>query len=109
MRIVQCGSKDVISVAEYYSAKLVAYVRAVLEVVPRNVFAVLDTIIKLQTHNLKTLPTKFERKYLKEYSQLAERHTLAKATHGVSVFTEGILAMKTTLVIYFWGFLLHFL
>ena len=39
-----------------------------------------------------------ERIHIKDFSQLVERYHLARLTHQVSVFTEGVLAMKTTLV-----------
>eukprot|EP00457_Paulinella_chromatophora_P000683 gb/GEZN01000683.1/.p1 GENE.gb/GEZN01000683.1/~~gb/GEZN01000683.1/.p1 ORF type:complete len:1160 (+),score=147.68 gb/GEZN01000683.1/:150-3629(+) len=97
-RITQCDSKDAVSVAEYYSSSLVGYVRRVLEVIPQSVFKLLDGIIKLQTHNMKPVPTKFERKFLKDYAQMEQRYSLAKSTHQVSVFTEGVLAMHTTLL-----------
>ena len=45
------------------------------------------------------MPTKLERKFLKDYAQLDERYTLARATHQVAVFTSGILAMNTTLMV----------
>ncbi len=32
------------------------------------------------------------------YAQLEQRYELARMTHAISVFTEGILAMETTLV-----------
>ena len=35
---------------------------------------------------------------MKEFSQLDERFDVARLTHSISVFTEGILMMKTTLV-----------
>ncbi len=47
---------------------------------------------------MKPVPTKVERKYLKDFAQLEERFSLAQATHEVSVFTSGILAMETTLM-----------
>lgn len=98
VRITECQSKDDVSVAEFYSSQLVAYVRKVLDVIPRSVFQVLSEITNLQTNALKKLPTKMERKYLKTMAQLNLRYELAKQTHQVSVYTEGILAMKTTLV-----------
>eukprot|EP00471_Norrisiella_sphaerica_P000575 CAMPEP_0184482552 /NCGR_PEP_ID=MMETSP0113_2-20130426/4111_1 /TAXON_ID=91329 /ORGANISM="Norrisiella sphaerica, Strain BC52" /LENGTH=1139 /DNA_ID=CAMNT_0026862353 /DNA_START=88 /DNA_END=3507 /DNA_ORIENTATION=+ len=98
VRITQCGSKDDISVAEYYSRNLVRYIRKVLEVVPKSVFNTLALIIDLLTHKMKPVPTKIERLHLQNYAQLNERYTLARATHQVSVFTRGILNMKTTLV-----------
>lgn len=39
-----------------------------------------------------------EKVELKDYAQLEERNQLAKLTYNVSKFTEGILAMQTTLV-----------
>jgi WASH complex subunit strumpellin len=126
VRILQAGSKDDVSVAQYYSSKLVLYVREVrfhayicenifvykckcvnayvhdsihmcshalsllhthtqvLHVIPESVFNILDVIIKLQTTNMKALPTKIERKHLKDFAQLEQRHTLAKATHQVT-------------------------
>jgi WASH complex subunit strumpellin len=36
VRILQAGSKDDVSVAEYFSAELVAYVREVLQVIPKR-------------------------------------------------------------------------
>uniref|UniRef100_A0A7S3YNZ3 WASH complex subunit strumpellin n=1 Tax=Lotharella globosa TaxID=91324 RepID=A0A7S3YNZ3_9EUKA len=98
VRITQCGSKDDISVAEYYSKNLVLYIRKVLEIVPQSVFNTLAKIIDLLTHKMVAVPTKIERLHLGNYSQLEHRYTLAKATHQVSVFTRGILNMKTTLV-----------
>eukprot|EP00466_Bigelowiella_natans_P015091 jgi/Bigna1/66896/fgenesh1_pg.2_\ len=90
--------KMISPVAEYYSGDLVRYIRKVLEIVPQSVFNTLALIINLLTHKMKTLPTKLERLHLQQYSQLPERYTLARATHQVSVFTRGILNMKTTLV-----------
>ena len=44
------------------------------------------------------LPTRIEVDQTKNYSQLDERFELAKMTHQVSIFTEGILAMEKTLL-----------
>eukprot|EP01104_Vermistella_antarctica_P006079 TRINITY_DN16810_c0_g1_i1.p1 TRINITY_DN16810_c0_g1~~TRINITY_DN16810_c0_g1_i1.p1 ORF type:complete len:1181 (+),score=374.81 TRINITY_DN16810_c0_g1_i1:155-3697(+) len=98
VRINQAQSPDLFSVSEYYSGQLVIFVRKVLEVIPRSMFDVLSDIITLQTSHLKVLPTKLEKDKLKEYAQLDQRYKLAKATHAVSVFTEGILALEKTLI-----------
>ncbi len=37
VRILQAGSKDDVSVAQFYSSELVAYVREVLQVIPKSV------------------------------------------------------------------------
>ncbi len=97
-RIHQCNSSDVISVAEYYSGELIDYVRRVMEIIPQSVFRILAGIIKLQTDHMKTIPVKLEAANLKNHAQLGERYRLARATNEVSKYTEGILAMKKTLL-----------
>jgi hypothetical protein len=69
-----------------------------MEIIPKSMFFILNDIIELQTHKIKELPTRLEKVELKDFAQLDERNQLAKLTHGVSKFTEGILAMQTTLV-----------
>ena len=61
-------------------------------------FGKLAQIIQLQTNNIKEVPTRLEKDKMREYAQLDERYQVAKLTHSISVFTEGILMMKTTLV-----------
>ncbi|RHY74635.1 hypothetical protein DYB34_013741, partial [Aphanomyces astaci] len=97
-RIYQCKSSDVISVAEYYSGEIVDYVRRVMEIIPQSVFRILAGIIKLQTDHMKVIPVKIEANLLKNHAQLSERYRLARATNEVSKYTEGILAMKKTLL-----------
>ncbi|RLO12284.1 hypothetical protein DYB28_006698, partial [Aphanomyces astaci] len=91
-------SSDVISVAEYYSGEIVDYVRRVMEIIPQSVFRILAGIIKLQTDHMKVIPVKIEANLLKNHAQLSERYRLARATNEVSKYTEGILAMKKTLL-----------
>ena len=96
-RINQCGSEDLISVSAYYSEKLVVFVRRVLDIVPVSMFDMLYHIAQLRRTSLHIIPLKFERKLLKEHGKLDARFNLAYNTHQISVFTEGILNMKTTL------------
>ncbi|XP_065176777.1 WASH complex subunit 5-like [Sycon ciliatum] len=98
VRISECGSKDLVSVSQYYSGELVAYVRRVLQIIPQSMFGVLEKIITMQTRSIQEVPTRLEKDKLKEYAQLDERYQVAQLTHSISVFTEGILMMKTTLV-----------
>ena len=98
IRISQANSDDDVSVADKYSTDLVHYVRGVLEVIPQSVFQLLDRIIHLQTNQLKPVPTKMERKFLADYAQLDLRFSLARFTHEISVFTQGILAIKATVM-----------
>jgi WASH complex subunit strumpellin len=98
VRIQQCGSDDSISVAAYYSSKLVAFIRSILQILPQSMFDTLNRIVQIQTQNIKDLPMKIELNDLHIHAKLEERYNLAKATHEVSLFTEGILEMKTTFV-----------
>jgi len=98
IRIGQAGSPDFFSVSEYYSSELVDFVRRVLEIVPLSMFEFLDKIIQLQTSQLKELPSKVDKDKLDVWGQLDLRYELAFNTHSISMFTEGILAMETTLV-----------
>ncbi|XP_059147627.1 WASH complex subunit 5-like isoform X2 [Physella acuta] len=98
LRINQANSQDLMSVSQYYSGELVAYVRKVLQIIPQTMFSLLAKIIQLLTTSIKEVPTRLEKDKMKEYAQLDERYEVAKLTHAISVFTEGILMMKTTLV-----------
>mmetsp|Transcript_24845 Transcript_24845/g.36645 ORF Transcript_24845/g.36645 Transcript_24845/m.36645 type:complete len:1170 (+) Transcript_24845:53-3562(+) len=98
VRIMLIDSPDEVSVAEYYSSELVEFVRKVLEIIPKSVFEVLSKIVTIQTHQLMDIPIRFEAKDLKDYAQLDDRLEMAKLTHQVSVFTEGVLVMEKTLL-----------
>lgn len=96
MRIIQGKSPDQESVAQYYSSKLVAFVRSVLEVVPASLFSLMSDIIHLQTRRMQPLPPKFAKDSLKDFAQLELRTELSKMTYSVVAFTDGILEMEAT-------------
>jgi WASH complex subunit strumpellin len=98
VRISQAKSTDIVSVSQYYSSELVAFVRKTLEIIPMSMFTILNKIISIQTNKLRELPTRLPRDQLKEFAQLDDRYELARATYEVSKYTEGILAMETTLM-----------
>uniref|UniRef100_A0A4W4E8D1 WASH complex subunit 5 n=1 Tax=Electrophorus electricus TaxID=8005 RepID=A0A4W4E8D1_ELEEL len=98
MRINQANSPDLLSVSQFYSGELVAYVRKVLQIIPESMFTSLARIVKLQIHDIMEVPTRLDKDKLKDYAQLGARYEVAKLTHAISIFTEGILMMKTTLV-----------
>ncbi|GMH56588.1 hypothetical protein TrST_g9055 [Triparma strigata] len=98
IRIMQCESPDALSVAEYYSNELVAFLRKVMEIIPISVFKILTNIVVIKERHLKPLPVRLEVDLTKDYAQGNERYELAKLTHQVSIFTEGILAMEKTLL-----------
>jgi WASH complex subunit strumpellin len=98
VRIVAINSPDAVSVASYYSNELVEFVRTVLSIIPVSVFNILGKIVTLQTKHMNIIPIRLESKDLKDYAQLDARYELAKLTHEVSIFTEGILVMEKTLL-----------
>lgn len=61
VRISQANSRDVVSVAEYYSGQLVGFVRKVLQVIPKSMFEVLNEIVDIQTTKLQEVPTRLEK------------------------------------------------
>lgn len=98
VRITSIDSPDAESVAEYYSGELVEFVRQVLEIIPISVFKILGSIRDIQVQKMKPIPIRLEAKDLKDFAQLDLRYELAKATHQVSIFTEGVLVMERTLL-----------
>eukprot|EP00095_Tigriopus_kingsejongensis_P005223 maker-scaffold585_size130225-snap-gene-0.19 protein:Tk05223 transcript:maker-scaffold585_size130225-snap-gene-0.19-mRNA-1 annotation:"Strumpellin" len=97
LRISQAKSPDLLSVSQYYSSELVAYVRKVLQIIPETMFKLLDKVIDLQTHHIKEVPTRLDKDKMKDFAQLDERFEVARLTHSISIFTEGMLSMKSTL------------
>jgi len=98
VRIQQAGSADVESVSQYYSSEVASFMRQVLQVIPENMFAILSEVVAIQANELRELPVKVARDALRDWSQLEPRHRLARATHRISVLTEGVLTMQTTLL-----------
>lgn len=98
LRIKQADSGDFDSVSQFYSGQLVAYVRGVLQIIPQSMFKVLREIIGLQTRQIKELPSRVEKEHMKDYAALEHRYVVARRTHDISIFTDGILALQTTLV-----------
>ncbi|XP_061462563.1 WASH complex subunit 5 isoform X2 [Rhineura floridana] len=78
--------------------KLRATFLKVLQIIPESMFTSLLKIIKLQTHDIIEVPTRLDKDKLRDYAHLGPRYEVAKLTHAISIFTEGILMMKTTLV-----------
>ena len=97
-RLFEIDSPDIESVSEYYSGELVKYVKDILQVIPHRVFELMNIIYTIFCNNFKEMPNKILRKELKDYSQIKERFELAKAAHGISMITKGILMMEKTLM-----------
>ncbi|RNA30035.1 WASH complex subunit strumpellin [Brachionus plicatilis] len=95
LRITQANSSDFGSVTQYYSLELVSYVRKVLQIIPISMFNLLAKIISIQTNKLKEVPTLLDKDKLKDYSQLDYRYEISKLTYSISLYTQGILQMKS--------------
>ncbi|EFN72735.1 Strumpellin [Camponotus floridanus] len=93
--INQARSADLSSVSQYYSRELEGYARRVLQIIPETVFGLLAEIVHLETNAFKEIPTKLPKDKLKDYAQLAERLQMAKLTYAVSVFTNGVLSLRS--------------
>ena len=80
---------------QYYSREMVSYVRKVLQIIPVSMFTLLAEIIDIQTNKLREVPTLLDKEKLREYAQLDERYKIANRTFSISLYTEGILQMKS--------------
>jgi WASH complex subunit strumpellin len=98
VRVAESKSPDTLSVAEYYSGELVSFLRTVMEVIPIIIFAILKDVTVLQSRGMSALPVRVEQTLLRDLAQLEQRSVLARRTHEIGIFTEGILAMEKTLL-----------
>jgi WASH complex subunit strumpellin len=76
------------------SPQVATFMRQVMQVIPENMFAILSDVVTIQANELHELPVKVERDALRDWAQLELRHRLARATHRISVLTEGVLTMQ---------------
>ena len=73
LRINLARSPDLVSVSQYYSNELVAYLRKVLHIIPETMFQLMAKIAHIQTYEIKEVPTRLDKDQLKEYAQLEHR------------------------------------
>ncbi len=97
-RIMEADSPDALSVAQFYSSSLVAYVREVLNTIPSTVFGLLREINAKMAAEIGVMPAKFEATQLKQHAVVDARYDVSLRTHRISVFTEGVMSMKETLL-----------
>ncbi|KRX07259.1 hypothetical protein PPERSA_00416 [Pseudocohnilembus persalinus] len=98
VRIVQAQSPDLQSVSKYYSQELINFVKSVLQIIPQQVFAILEDVIILLTEKMAKIPTKLNKNDLKNYTQYQERYDLANHSYRISLLTESILSMEKYLI-----------
>lgn len=90
-RIMEASSEDIENIAKFYSSELVKFVKKVLQVIPTSIFANLEEISQILTTKIRDFPVKLSKEELKEYTEFENRFILAKLTHKISVYTDGIL------------------
>ena len=98
VRLFEIDSEDIESVTQYYSGELVKFVKDILQVIPHRVFELMNVVYTIFCNQFKEMPNRILRTQLKEFSQIEDRFRLAKAVHGISMITKGILMMEKTLM-----------
>lgn len=100
IRVQQVNAQeDLISISQYYSSKLVSYIREVLHVIPETILDLLDSIISLQTRNVTAeIPSKIPLDSLKDFSLPEQRAQMLKLTHKVSQYAESMLLIQDTTI-----------
>lgn len=97
-RMMETNSEDIENIATYYSNELVKFVKKVLQVIPTSIFENLEAISDILTTKIQDFPVKLSKEELKEYTVFENRYNLAKMTHKISVYTEGILCLDKALM-----------
>ena len=75
--------------------------KKVLQIIPEQVFDVLEIVIKLLSKSkdkLVPIPWKFKKEELKDLAQYEKRRKISDSIYRISLFTESILTMETYLV-----------
>lgn len=89
--------EDSISVSQYYSTKLVSYIRDVLHVIPASILELLSTIVTIQTENvIDDMPSKVSLESLKDFALPEKRIQILELTYKASHYAESMLLMQNT-------------
>jgi WASH complex subunit strumpellin len=118
VRVQQVGAQtDLISVSQYYSSKLVNYIRQVLQIIPATILQLISCIIEIQTSQLRrnqhqqrslssfastgstaAMPSKIALDNLRDYAQPEERARMLQLTCKISHYARGMIAMPSTAI-----------
>ncbi|CAG0914246.1 unnamed protein product [Notodromas monacha] len=98
LRINQARSPDLISVSRYYSGEVANRVRTTLQIVPECMFRLLGQVMDVLTNKMPDVPTRLDKDRLRDFARPEDRFLVARLTDSISLFSQGILLMKTTLV-----------
>lgn len=98
MRISQSDFReDFISVSQYYSTKLVSYIRDVLHVIPASILESLSKIVSIQTEIvISDMPSKVSLESLRDFALPDKRIQILKLTYKASHYAESMLLMQST-------------
>lgn len=100
VRIQQVEAQtDLISVSQYYSSKLVAYIRKVLQIIPATILELISSIITIQANNKLTggsVPSRIHLDQLRDYAMPEQRLQMLQLTCKISHYARGIMAMPDT-------------
>ena len=81
--------KDIALAKSYHSSAMLAFAKAVLDVIPVSIFSTYSVIVNSNEKSLARLPTKINVNSLADHSFFDDRHKLAKLTYELSILTEG--------------------
>lgn len=100
IRIQQVNSQaDLISVSQYYSTKLVAHIRDVLQIVPLTILSLVASIVELQAKSpLTSMPSRISLDSLREYAAPEERFQLIELTYKISHYAQAVMLMESTTI-----------
>lgn len=98
IRISQSKSReDFMSVSQYYSTKLVSYIRDVLHIIPASILELLSKIVSIQTENvIDDMPSKVSLENLKDFALPDKRIQILELTYKASHYAESMLLMQNT-------------
>lgn len=82
----------------YYSRQLFEFVKAVLYVIPVNIFLQLNEISEILSTDVKELEVRISKETLKDNTLTSKRYDLALKTHKITMFTEGMLVLDNVLM-----------
>lgn len=100
VRIQQIGVEaDLISVSQYYSSKLVCYIKDVLQIIPAAILELIQNIATLQAESGQTpssIPSRIHMDQLRQYASPTRRLQVLELTYKISHYARGIMAMPDT-------------
>ena len=100
IRIQQINAKtDLISVSQYYSSKIVTYIRDVLHIIPATILELMSLIVSIQTEDaISNMPSKIQLDNLKDFALPDKRFKMLELTYKVSHYAESLLTMEDTTI-----------